>query len=128
MAHVAGLRRSKTGEAKTSMRHFKMCTACQSEYDDPHNRRFHAQPNACADCGSHVELYDQRRNPISQKDPIGKATELLKQGYILAIKGLGGYQLAVDAADTHAVRRLRSRKLREKKESILHIGGGCAQQ
>ena len=100
---------------KTSMRHFKMCAACQSEYDDPNNRRFHAQPNACADCGPHVSLYDKRRNPISQKDPIGKATELLKQGYILAIKGLGGYHLAVDAADTDAVKRLRSRKLREEK-------------
>ena len=100
---------------KTSMRHFKMCAACQSEYDDPHNRRFHAQPNACADCGPHVSLYDNRRNRISQKDPIGKATELLKQGYILAIKGLGGYHLAVDATDTDAVRRLRRRKLREEK-------------
>jgi hydrogenase maturation protein HypF len=104
---------------KTSMRHFKMCADCQSEYDDPHNRRFHAQPNACADCGPHVELYDHRRNPISQQDPIGKATELLKQGYILAIKGLGGYHLAVDAADTNAVRRLRSRKLREEKPFAL---------
>ena len=100
---------------KTSMRHFKMCAACQSEYDDPHNRRFHAQPNACTDCGPHVSLYDNRRSRISQKDPIGKATELLKQGYILAIKGLGGYHLAVDATDTDAVRRLRRRKLREEK-------------
>ena len=100
---------------KTSMRHFKMCAACQSEYDDPHNRRFHAQPNACADCGPHVSLYDKRHNRIAPKNPIRKATELLKQGYILAIKGLGGYHLAVDAADTDAVRRLRSRKLREEK-------------
>ncbi len=100
---------------KTSMRHFKMCAACQSEYDDPNNRRFHAQPNACADCGPHVSLYDKRQNRIAPKDPIGKATELLKQGYILAIKGLGGFHLAVDAADTDAVRRLRNRKLREEK-------------
>jgi hydrogenase maturation protein HypF len=104
---------------KTSMRYFNMCAACQSEYDDPHNRRFHAQPNACADCGPHVNLYDHRRNPIAKEDPIGKATDLLKQGYILAIKGLGGYHLAVDAADTHAVRRLRSRKLREEKPFAL---------
>ena len=100
---------------KTSMRQFKMCAACQSEYDHPNNRRFHAQPNACADCGPHVVLYDNRRNRISQKDPIGKATELLKQGYILAIKGLGGYHLAVDAENSEAVRRLRGRKLREEK-------------
>jgi hydrogenase maturation protein HypF len=114
---------------KTSMRPFEMCSACQSEYDDPNNRRFHAQPNACADCGPRVELFDSRRNPISLKDPIGRAIELLKQGHILAIKGLGGYHLAVDAADTAAVMRLRSRKLREEKpfavmsydlESIRH--------
>lgn len=104
---------------KTSMRHFKMCAACQSEYDDPHNRRFHAQPNACADCGPRVKLYDHCRNPMSQQDPIGKATQLLKQGYILAIKGLGGYHLAVDAADTNAIRRLRNRKLREEKPFAL---------
>ena len=100
---------------KTSMRKFKMCAACQSEYDDPTDRRFHAQPNACADCGPHVDLYDNRRNSISQKDPIAKATDLLKQGCILAIKGLGGYHLAADAANTDAVMRLRRRKLREEK-------------
>jgi hydrogenase maturation protein HypF len=104
---------------KTSMRHFKMCAACQAEYDDPNNRRFHAQPNACADCGPHVDLYDHRRYPISPKDPIGKATDLLKQGYILAVKGLGGFHLAVDAANTDAVIRLRNRKLREEKPFAL---------
>ncbi len=100
---------------KTSMRHFKMCAACQSEYDDPTDRRFHAQPNACADCGPQVHLYDNRRNKISQKDPIDQSSKLLKQGYILAIKGLGGYHLAADAADSDAVMRLRRRKLREEK-------------
>ncbi|MGD8293172.1 MAG: carbamoyltransferase HypF, partial [Desulfobacterales bacterium] len=104
---------------KTSMRHFKMCTACQSEYDDPNNRRFHAQPNACADCGPGVDLYDHRRNRISPDDPIGKAAKLLKEGHILAVKGLGGYHLAVDAANTDAVMRLRSRKLREEKPFAL---------
>ena len=100
---------------KTSMRHFKMCAACQSEYDDPSNRRFHAQPNACADCGPHVHLYDNRRKRIFQKDPIEKTGQLLKQGDILAVKGLGGYHLAVDATNTDAVKRLRRRKLREEK-------------
>ncbi len=100
---------------KTSMRHFKMCAACQSEYDDPTDRRFHAQPNACAGCGPHVCLYDNQRNKISLKDPIDQAAELLKQGYILAIKGLGGYHLAADAANSDAVMRLRRRKLREEK-------------
>jgi hydrogenase maturation protein HypF len=100
---------------KTSMRHFKMCPACQAEYDDPTNRRFHAQPNACDDCGPHVGLFDNLKNEIDKQDPIGKAVELLKQGNILAIKGLGGYHLAADAANSDAVLRLRRRKIREEK-------------
>jgi len=104
---------------KTSMRHFKMCAACQAEYDDPTNRRFHAQPNACDDCGPHVGLFDSHRNEVERQDPIGKAAELLKQGHILAIKGLGGYHLAADAANTEAVRRLRRRKNREEKPFAL---------
>ena len=100
---------------KTSMRHFKMCPACQAEYDDPTDRRFHAQPNACAKCGPQVGLYDNRHKQIIANDPIGKAAEILKQGYILAVKGLGGYHLAADAANADAVMRLRLRKLREEK-------------
>jgi len=101
---------------KTSMRHFKMCPQCQAEYDDPNNRRFHAQPNACADCGPHVDLFDNRRQLIGAGgDAVKKAVELLKQGQILAVKGLGGYHLAADAANTQAVKRLRRRKLREEK-------------
>jgi len=101
---------------KTSMRHFEMCPQCQSEYDDPVNRRFHAQPNACADCGPQIDLYDSRRNHIAPPaGAVQKAAELLKAGFILAIKGLGGYHLAVDAVNTDAVQRLRRRKLREEK-------------
>ena len=100
---------------KTSMRHFMMCPACQAEYDEPTNRRFHAQPNACDDCGPHVGLFDNCKNEIGKHHPIGQAVELLKQGNILAIKGLGGYHLAADAANADAVRRLRRRKIREEK-------------
>jgi hydrogenase maturation protein HypF len=101
---------------ETSMRHFKMCPQCQAEYDDPTNRRFHAQPNACRDCGPHVGLYDNQRNDISAPPhAVQKAADLLKAGYILAIKGLGGYHLAADAANTDAVKRLRRRKLRQEK-------------
>jgi len=100
---------------KTSMRHFKMCAACQAEYDEPTNRRFHAQPNACDDCGPHVGLFDSLKNEIDKQDPVAKAVELLKQGNILAIKGLGGYHLAADAANTDAIRRLRQRKMRAEK-------------
>jgi hydrogenase maturation protein HypF len=100
---------------KTSMRHFKMCAACQAEYDDPANRRFHAQPNACAECGPHVGLYAGRREPVDTANPIKKAADLIRRGQILAVKGLGGYHLAVDATNSDAVKRLRRRKLREEK-------------
>ena len=101
---------------KTSMRHFKMCPRCQAEYDDPTDRRFHAQPNACGDCGPHVDLFDNHRQLISSYgDAVKTAAELLKQGQILAVKGLGGYHLAADAVNAEAVRKLRRRKLREEK-------------
>jgi len=99
----------------TSMKHFTMCDQCQSEYDDPQNRRFHAQPNACPVCGPHVTLHGPDGCPISCKNPIEQAIRYLKQGKILAIKGLGGFHLSVDACDTHAVERLRRRKHREEK-------------
>ena len=100
---------------KTSMRQFKMCPRCQAEYDNPIHRRFHAQPNACADCGPHVSLYDSGRNRLQIENPIAKTVALLKQGHIVAVKGLGGYHLAVDAENSDAVMCLRSRKNREEK-------------
>jgi len=100
---------------KTSMRQFAMCAACQNEYDDPQSRRFHAQPNACADCGPHVSLRTHTGETVSTDDPIGEAVNILKQGRIIAVKGLGGFHLAVDAANDNAVRRLRRRKHREEK-------------
>jgi hydrogenase maturation protein HypF len=100
---------------KTSMQHFKMCAACQSEYDDPRNRRFHAQPNACPACGPQVSLYNSRRKPVAGDDPIKKAADFIRQGKIVAVKGLGGYHLAADAENSAAVIRLRNRKMREEK-------------
>ncbi|MES0445509.1 MAG: carbamoyltransferase HypF [Desulfobacterales bacterium] len=100
---------------KTSMKHFKMCPICQEEYDDPENRRFHAQPNACKDCGPHISLYDNARKKVETNNPIEKAATLLKQGYIVAVKGLGGFHLAADAENNKAVARLRKRKYREEK-------------
>ncbi len=104
---------------KTSMKHFKMCKRCQTEYDDPENRRFHAQPNACDVCGPHVTLYDNTRRKIETENPIKKTADLLKQGHILAIKGLGGYHLAADAENSDAVTLLRKRKHREEKPLAL---------
>jgi hydrogenase maturation protein HypF len=98
----------------TSMRHFTMCPQCQAEYDDPNDRRFHAQPNACHLCGPRVSLFDNRQRPVSG-DPIARTAELLKDGCIVAIKGLGGFHLAVNAVDDAAVMRLRQRKHREEK-------------
>lgn len=100
---------------KTSMRHFAMCAACRAEYEDPLNRRFHAQPNACPVCGPQVALWDNRGNEIISEDPIRQAAELIRQGRILAVKGLGGYHLAVDATQPAVVARLRRRKQREEK-------------
>jgi len=104
---------------RTSMRHFTMCDPCQREYDDPLNRRFHAQPNACPVCGPSVALYDNRRNRTLARDPIERTAELLKRGHIVAIKGLGGFHLAVDAENSDAVIRLRKRKHREEKPLAL---------
>ncbi len=103
----------------TSMKHFRMCRKCQDEYDNPEDRRFHAQPNACDDCGPHVSLFDNTQGKISTEDPIKKTAELLKQGHIVAIKGLGGFHLAADAENNDAVSCLRRRKHREEKPFAL---------
>ncbi|MBU2547878.1 MAG: carbamoyltransferase HypF [Proteobacteria bacterium] len=100
---------------KTSMRVFEMCPACAAEYGDPADRRFHAQPNACPVCGPRVTLLDGAGHPIPLDDPIAGAVEALHKGLVLAVKGLGGFHLAADAADADAVRRLRSHKHREEK-------------
>ncbi|GHO42594.1 carbamoyltransferase [Ktedonospora formicarum] len=102
------------------MRVFTMCPTCQVEYENPTNRRFHAQPNACPACGPHVELtaYSTR---VDSTDPIITAATLLSKGAILAIKGLGGYHLACDACNPDAVQRLRQHKRREAKPFALMV-------
>jgi len=99
----------------TSMASFKMCPACQREYEDPGNRRFHAQPNACWECGPQVSLVDSKGKELIGVDPIKETISLLKRGAIVAIRGLGGFHLAVDATNDEAVLTLRRRKLREEK-------------
>jgi hydrogenase maturation protein HypF len=99
----------------TTMAPFKMCPECQREYDDPMNRRFHAQPNCCPRCGPHVELQDGTGRRIDSGDPIHRSVELLKQGKIVAVKGVGGFLLACDATNEEAVKRLRQRKRRTCK-------------
>ena len=99
----------------TTMAPFKMCPECRREYDDPMNRRFHAQPNCCPRCGPHVELQDGTGKRIDSGDPIRRSVELLKQGKIVAVKGVGGFLLACDATNEEAVMRLRNRKRRTFK-------------
>ncbi len=100
----------------TSMSAFTMCPRCQREYDDPSDRRFHAQPNACWECGPSVAFLDASGKSLAARDEaIRQAAQHLKAGKIVAIKGLGGFHLAVDAANEKAVARLRERKYREAK-------------
>jgi hydrogenase maturation protein HypF len=99
---------------KTTMAPFIMCPVCQKEYEDPSDRRFHAQPNACSACGPSLRLEDREGKEVSG-DPIEKTLHLLKIGCIVAIKGLGGFHLACDARNQDAVSSLRSRKFREDK-------------
>lgn len=105
----------------TSMKNFKMCPECQSEYDDPSNRRFHAQPNACSVCGPQIQLYDFEANLIDNDNIIDTAQSLLKDGKILAIKGLGGFHLAVDATNNEAVEKLRKLKGRDEKPFAVMV-------
>ncbi len=106
---------------QTTMAAFTMCPECQREYDDPLDRRFHAQPNACPVCGPRLELL---RSPALDApvgwdglpaDPIAATRALLRAGYIVAIKGLGGFHLACDATNARAVQTLRTRKGRAAK-------------
>ena len=98
----------------TTMAKFEMCGPCRSEYTNPSDRRFHAQPIACHGCGPRVDLVDPRGRAMAG-DPIDHAASLLAQGKIVAIKGLGGFHLAVRADDSAAVARLRCLKGRDVK-------------
>ena len=104
----------------TSMKRFRMCPSCAEEYHDPADRRFHAQPNACPQCGPHLELWDGHGSVLARGDEaLRNAAELVGNGQILALKGIGGFQLIVDARAERAVVRLRTRKRREGKPFAL---------
>jgi hydrogenase maturation protein HypF len=106
---------------KTTMRYFQMCPQCQTEYDNPLDRRFHAQPNACPKCGPQVELVDNQGNLVNTSNPIAAASQLLKEGKIVAIKGLGGFLLACDATNDTVVKTLRRRKKRSSKPFAIMV-------
>ncbi len=103
--------------ATTTMAGFALCLACRAEYDDPADRRFHAQPVACPVCGPRLWL--ERDGAEVSGDAVAAAAAMLRDGAILAIKGLGGWQLACDARDEAAVARLRARKRRPAKPFAL---------
>lgn len=104
----------------TTMSKFEMCADCLAEYRDPAGRRFHAQPNACAVCGPSVWLCDNRGERLAGRG-IDDAIELLEQGHIVAVKGLGGFHLAVRADDDSAVEKLRQRKYRKAKPFAVMV-------
>lgn len=121
--------------ALTTMVDFPLCADCLAEYEDPGSRRFHAQPNACPACGPQLQMFDARGEPLTVDDPLSGAVCRLKEGQILAVKGIGGYHLAVDACNQDAVLKLRQRKRRDEKpfalmvkslgaaENIAYVGG-----
>ena len=106
--------------ARTTMASFTMCAACAREYHDPRDRRFHAEPIACPKCGPQLTLVDRHGQTIGG-DPIERCAQMLGDGRVVAIKGLGGYHLAVDAANHEAVAALRARKHREDKPFALMV-------
>ena len=99
----------------TTMLKFEMCPDCKKEYDNPFDRRFHAQPNACKICGPLLSIIDNTGKTIDTQNPILTAAGLLKNGFIIGIKSLGGFQIACDATNDDAILKLRKRKNRPQK-------------
>jgi hydrogenase maturation protein HypF len=114
------VRRVPYDRCNTTMASFSMCPACREEYTNPSNRRFHAQPIACHDCGPRLSLIAPDGTALPG-DPIETARQRLLDRQVLAIKGLGGFHLAVRADDESAVRRLRSLKRRDHKPFALMV-------
>lgn len=99
----------------TSMKEFPLCAACAAEYSDPENRRFHAQPNACEQCGPALSYHNSTGEELMANSALQAVAQDLKQGKIVAMRGLGGFHLVVDARSDTAIKRLRIRKGRKAK-------------
>lgn len=104
----------------TTMKIFKMCVECKREYHDPENRRFHAQPNACSKCGPNLELWDSKGKVLnSHHQALLDSVDAIRKGKIVAVKGLCGFHLIVDATNREVIQKLRGRKGREEKPFAL---------
>ena len=104
----------------TSMKSFPMCDDCRREYENPSDRRFHAEPIACPECGPRLALWDERGNALAgDDDALPRTVTMIRAGGIVALKGIGGFQLLADAGNDDAVNRLRERKHREEKPFAL---------
>ncbi len=101
--------------AHTTLAGFPLCEACRREFDDPDDRRFHAETIGCPTCGPRLQLLEAEGEGTPSGNPIGRAVALLKAGWIVALQGVGGFQLLVDATNANAVARLRQRKGRPSK-------------
>jgi hydrogenase maturation protein HypF len=107
---------------RTTMRGFTMCARCRAEYEDPGDRRFHAEPIACPDCGPQLELWDVAGRAVAARgEALRRAAEGIRSGRVIAIKGLGGFQLLCDARDGAAVGELRRRKGRDEKPFAVMV-------
>src|SRR6185503_13145109 len=106
---------------RTTMARFEMCGRCRAEYEDPTDRRFHAEPIACPQCGPRLETVDAAGR-VAGDDPIASAAAALIDGRIVAVKGLGGFHLACDAGNADAVAMLRTRKHRDEKPFAVMVG------
>ena len=105
----------------TAMSVFPLCPQCEKEYKDPADRRFHAQPNACSVCGPHIWLQDREETLATHETALKQTALLLQQGYIVAVKGLGGFHLACDSNNQKTVDLLRQRKHRPTKPLAIMV-------